>query len=147
MAQGKGEDDAQVKEAKAAMLRADWAVKEARLRADLAVKEIKYEICAAEVKTLMAQGKGEDDAQVKEAKAARDDAREERNKASARLDGFTTSKGAQQGLSADELHQIAIKLCGPSLLMSFPVCRTFADASSTRCLLRCPCRRMICGMP
>ena len=88
VAQGKGEDDAQVKEAKAAML-----------RADLAVKEIKYEICAAKVDALVTQGKGEDDAQVKEAKAARDDARDERSKASARLDEFTKSASTPRGAS------------------------------------------------
>ena len=83
-----GDDNAQVKEAKAAML-----------RADLAVKEIKYEICAAKVDALVTQGKGEDDAQVKEAKAARDDARDERSKASARLDEFTKSASTPRGAS------------------------------------------------
>ena len=66
----------------------NFALKEVKLSADLTVKEIEFKIKEAEVKTLVAQGKGEDDAQVKEAKAARDDAREERNKASARLDEF-----------------------------------------------------------
>ena len=89
VAQGKGEDDAQVKEAKAAML-----------RADLAVKEIKYEICAAKVEALMAQGKGEDDAQVKMANKALDDAREERSKASARLDEFTKTAAVPQGTAS-----------------------------------------------
>ena len=37
----------------------------------------------------MVQGKGDDNAQVKEAQAAHDDAREERNKAAARFDQFT----------------------------------------------------------
>jgi hypothetical protein len=101
-----GDDNAQVKEAKEALHRADLAVKEAKeaikeakLRADLAVKEIKYEICAAKVDALVTQGKGEDDAQVREAKAARDDARDERSKASARLDEFTKSASTPRGAS------------------------------------------------
>ena len=100
VAQSKKKNDAQVKAAKEAMHRADLAVKEiefkieeAKLRADLVVKEIKYEICAAKVEMLVAQSKKKNDAQVNEAKAARDDAREERNKASARLDEFTKSQG------------------------------------------------------
>ena len=99
-----GDDNAQVKEAKEALHRADLAVKEAKeaikeakLRADLVVEKIKYEIKEAKVEELMAQGKGEDDAQVKVANKALDDARDERNKASARLDEFTKTAAAPQG--------------------------------------------------
>ena len=76
----------------------NFALKEVMLRADLAVKEIEFKIKEAKVEELVAQGKGEDDAQVKAAKAARDDAREERNKAEARLDEFTKSAAAPQGI-------------------------------------------------
>ena len=113
--EGKGDDDAQVKFFKEAMQRADWAVKEAKFRADLAAKENEFKIKEAKVEALLAQGKEYDDAQVKAAKAALDDARKERNKAETRLDEFITSRGIQQGLSADELRQIAVNLCGPSL--------------------------------
>ena len=71
----------------------EFKIEEAKLRADLVVKENEYKICAAKVEKLVAQSKKKNDAQVREAKAARDDAREERNKAEARLDEFTKSQG------------------------------------------------------
>ena len=78
----------------------NFALKEVKLSADLTVKEIEYKIKEAKVDALVTQGKGEDDAQVKEAKAARDDARQERNKASARLDEFTKTAAAPQGTAS-----------------------------------------------
>ena len=75
----------------------NFALKEVKLSADLAVKEIEFKICAAKVEALVTQGKGEDDAQVKMANKALDDARDERSKASARLDEFTKSAATQRG--------------------------------------------------
>ena len=47
------------------------ALKEVKLSAEVAVKEIKYEMCAGEVKELLVQSNGEENALVKEAKEAR----------------------------------------------------------------------------
>ena len=60
--------------------------KEAMLRAEVAVKEIEYKIKEAELKALVDGGIGAEDLRFKVANKALDDAREERNKAEARLD-------------------------------------------------------------
>ena len=75
----------------------NFGLKKVKLSSEVVVKEIEFKIKEAEFEALVTQGKGEDDAQVKEAKAARDDARDERSKASARLDEFTKSAAAPQG--------------------------------------------------
>ena len=76
------------------------SLEKVKLSAEVTIKEIEYKICAAKVEALLAQeGKVEDDAQVKFAKAARDNSREERNKAEVRLDEFSKSAAASQGIS------------------------------------------------
>ena len=75
----------------------NFSLEKVKLSADLVVKEVEFKIKEAKVEMLVAQSKKKNDAQVKVANKALDDARDERNKASARLDEFTKTAAAPQG--------------------------------------------------